>query len=111
MNGAIGRVLGQKRGIDMRMLKAALIVGMTMVSGIAVAQDAPPPPPPADIPPPPPARPGFYWAPGHYTWAGGTYVWAGPHWIPARPGFHWVPEHWRVGARGRWHLVPGHWAP
>jgi hypothetical protein len=53
------------------MLKAAVIAGLTLVSGVAMAQTAPPPPPPGVEPPPPPP-PGpparFYLAPGYYAW-------------------------------------------
>jgi hypothetical protein len=97
----------------MRMLKVALIAGLTLVSGAAMAQTFAPPPPPVDAgPPPPPPGPagGYYLAPGHYAWVNGAYVWAPRRWILRRPGFaNWVPEHWAVGRSGRWHLVPGHW--
>jgi hypothetical protein len=111
---ARGLVPAPSRGPDMRMLKQAVIAGMILVSGSAMAQTFAPPPPPADeIAPPPPPGPAanFYLAPGHYVWAGGRYVWAPRRWIPVRVGYtRWVPEHWAVGRFGRWHLVPGHWA-
>ncbi len=97
----------------MRMLKAAVIAGLTLVSGVAMAQTAPPPPPPGVEPPPPPP-PGpparFYLAPGYYAWVNGAYVWQPRQWMPIRVGFHWVPPHWGPGRFGRWHFIPGHWA-
>ena len=97
----------------MGMLKAALIVGLTLASGVASAQTFAPPPPPGDVgtPPPPPGPASrFYMAPGYYNWNGGSYVWVGPRWIPRRVGYNWVPGHWGVGRFGRYRFVPGHWA-
>jgi hypothetical protein len=98
----------------MRLLKAAVIAGLTLVSGVASAQTFAPPPPEVDAgPPPPPPGPAsrFYLAPGYWTWAGGRYVWAPRRWIPVQVGYtRWVPAHWGPGRFGRWRFVPGHWA-
>jgi hypothetical protein len=96
----------------MRMLKAALIVGLTLASGMAAAQTfAPPSGPPAGYAEPPPPGPPdrFVLAPGYYNWVGGSYVWVGPQWMPRRAGFHWVPAHWGPGRFGRWRFFGGHW--
>ena len=95
----------------MRVFKAALIAGMVLASGGAMAQTFAPPPPPGEIVTPPAPGPNYVLQPGYYNWAGGSYVWVGPHWAVRRVGFsRWVPPHWGPGRMGRWHFVPGHWA-
>ncbi len=97
----------------MKMLKIAVIAGLTLASGGAMAQSFAPPPPVVEAgPPPPPPGPAsrYYLAPGYYTWVGGSYVWQPRRWIPIRVGYHWVPGHWGVGRRGVYRFIPPHWA-
>ena len=69
------------------------------------------PPPPRGEPMPAP-RPGFVWAPGHWTWAGNQYVWAAGRWEQVRAGQRFVPERWErytEGGRERWRFQASRW--
>ena len=104
---------------------AASALGLTALSGSALAQGYPPrgpevyaprePPPPRyeRIPPPPRGRREVVvWAPGHWRWNGrgrGGWVWVDGRYVdrPRREAI-WVPGHWE--ARGpQWVWIPEHW--
>ncbi len=96
----------------MKILQLAVVAGLTLVSGAAMAQTFAPPQVQIEVGPPPPAPgPGYVLVPGRWSWNGVRYVWVGRHWIAGRPGYsHWVPGHWGTGRFGRWHWIEGHWS-
>ncbi len=54
------------------------------------------------------ARPGHFWAPGHYGWNGREHVWANGGWYPERPGYAYYGPRWEQRG-GRWGYRPGAW--
>jgi hypothetical protein len=104
--------------MDMRILQAALLVGMaagmSLTAGAAMAQPAPIPPPQVEAGPPPvipgpPER--WVFEPGHWHWNGVQYVWVPRHWVIRKVGWvHWHAGHWSDHG-GVWHWVPAEWGP
>jgi hypothetical protein len=87
-----------------------LTLGLTLMTGCAVAQPYPPIPPPPYQEMRPVAPPGHWsWQPGHWHWNGERYSWIGGHWTDFRgDGSRFVAGHWdNRGGRPVW--IPGNW--
>ncbi len=97
----------------MKSLPIALLAGMTLISGGAMAQSFGPPPPQIETGPLPPIPgPGYELVPGRWAWNGVRYVWKPRHYVLRPVGYaSWVPGHWAVNRFGQYQWVEGHWRP
>ena len=94
-----------------RLLAAALLLGLAGAVP-ALAQPAYPPVPPPryePIPPPPGGR--VSWEPGHWHWTGVGYVWVQGRYVARQPRYgRYVPGHWQFNRRlGQYEWRPAHW--
>ena len=67
-------------------------------------------PPPVRTETIPKHKPGYVWAPGHWSWSerGRKHVWIPGRLLKEKRGARWVPDQW-VEKDGRYRFSEGHW--
>lgn len=98
-----------------RFERAALILALAAVSGLAYSQVAisisiaPPELPVYDQPPCP--APNLIWTPGYWAWGEDGYYWVPGAWVEApEEGLLWTPGYWGYD-NGNYMWNDGYWAP
>jgi hypothetical protein len=57
----------------------------------------------------PAARPGYFWAPGHWEWRGHRHDWVQGYWMAERPGYVYTAPVWHQ-RDGGWYMEPARWS-